>query len=91
VLNQARRHEDVCGSGGIAPRIFKLDTRWLRVLSFTPRPLYPAQRTRIKCVNWDGEGSGRDLIHYTVSLFNWKRRGKNHEIIQSRQRVLRWR
>jgi hypothetical protein len=28
------------GSGGIAPRI-DLGTRWRRVVSFTPRPLYP--------------------------------------------------
>jgi hypothetical protein len=41
VLNEAPRHEDVLGSGGIAPRIFDLITRWRRVVSFTPRPLYP--------------------------------------------------
>jgi hypothetical protein len=29
------------GSGDIAPRIFDLGTRWRRVVSFTPRPLYP--------------------------------------------------
>jgi hypothetical protein len=29
------------GSGGIAPRILDLSTRWRRVISFTPRPLYP--------------------------------------------------
>jgi len=28
VLNQARRHEDVWGSGGIVPRIFNLGARW---------------------------------------------------------------
>jgi hypothetical protein len=28
------------GSGGIAPRIFYLSTRWRWVVSFTPRPLY---------------------------------------------------
>jgi hypothetical protein len=28
-------------SGGIAPRILDLGTRWRRVVSFTPRPLYP--------------------------------------------------
>jgi hypothetical protein len=30
-----------CGSGDIAPRILDLGTRWKRVVSFTPRPLYP--------------------------------------------------
>jgi len=29
------------GSGGIAPRILHLGTRWRWVVSFTPRPLYP--------------------------------------------------
>jgi hypothetical protein len=29
-----------CGSGGIAPRILNLGSRWKRVVSFTPRPLY---------------------------------------------------
>jgi hypothetical protein len=29
------------GSGGIAPRIFNLGTRWRWVVSFTPPPLYP--------------------------------------------------
>jgi len=28
------------GSGGIAPRILNLDTRWRRVVSFKPRSLY---------------------------------------------------
>jgi hypothetical protein len=28
------------GSGGIAPRILNFSTRWRRVVSFTPRPLY---------------------------------------------------
>jgi hypothetical protein len=30
-----------CGSGGIAPRILNLDTRWRWVVNFTPRALYP--------------------------------------------------
>jgi hypothetical protein len=40
VLNEAPRHEDVLGSGGIAPHIFDLGTTWRWVVSFTPRPLY---------------------------------------------------
>jgi hypothetical protein len=34
------RYEDVLGSGGIAPRIFNLGTRWRWVVSFTIRPPY---------------------------------------------------
>jgi len=40
VLNYASRCEDVWQSGGIAPRVLKLGTRWKRVLSFTSWPLY---------------------------------------------------
>jgi hypothetical protein len=29
------------GSGGVAPRILELGTRWRWVVSFTPQPLYP--------------------------------------------------
>jgi hypothetical protein len=35
----APRHEGVLGSGGIAPRILDLGTRWRWVVSFTSRPL----------------------------------------------------
>jgi hypothetical protein len=41
VFNQAPRHEGVLGSGGIAPCILDLGTRWRWVVSFTPRSLYP--------------------------------------------------
>jgi hypothetical protein len=30
-----------CGSGGVAPCILDLGTRWRSVISFTPRTLYP--------------------------------------------------
>jgi hypothetical protein len=45
VLNYAPRHEDLSGSGGIAPRILNLGTRWRRVVSFTLRPIYPQGRS----------------------------------------------
>jgi hypothetical protein len=41
VLSWAPRREDVLGSGGIAPRILDLGTRWRWVASLTSRPLYP--------------------------------------------------
>jgi len=44
-LDKVPRHEDVCGSGGIAPRILNLGTRWRRVVSFTPLPLYPSKKS----------------------------------------------
>jgi hypothetical protein len=40
-FNWAPRHEGVLGSGGIAPHIHDLGTRWRWVVSFTPLPLYP--------------------------------------------------
>jgi hypothetical protein len=36
-----RRHQDVWGSECMDPYILDLDTSWMRVVSFTPRPLYP--------------------------------------------------
>jgi len=38
-LNWVPRHEGILGSGGKAPRILDLSTRWRRVVSFTPLPL----------------------------------------------------
>jgi hypothetical protein len=40
-FNWAPRNEGVLGSGGIAPCILDLCTRWRWVVSFTPRRLYP--------------------------------------------------
>jgi hypothetical protein len=45
VLNEAQSHENVLGSGGIAPRILNIGTRWRLVVSFMSRQLYP----RSKC------------------------------------------
>jgi hypothetical protein len=39
-------------SGGIAPRILDLSTRWMWVVSFTPRLLSPRERT--PGTNWIG-------------------------------------
>jgi len=41
VLNKGPCHQDILGSGGIAPHILDLSTRWRRVVSFTPQQLYP--------------------------------------------------
>jgi len=38
------RHENIWWSGGVAPCLLNLGTRWMRVVSFTPRPLYPLPR-----------------------------------------------
>jgi hypothetical protein len=40
-------HEAAEGNGGTAPLILNLDTRWGRVVSLTPRPLYPGERTPV--------------------------------------------
>jgi hypothetical protein len=52
VLNEAPRHEDVLGSGGIAPRILNPGTRWRWVVSFTPRPLYPRSKSPPVAIGW---------------------------------------
>jgi len=47
------RYEDVLGSGGVAPRILNLAARWRRVVSYTPRPLYPqGKNTRYPLCRW---------------------------------------
>jgi hypothetical protein len=64
VLNQASRHEDVLGSGGIAPRILDIGTRWRWVVSFRPRPLYP--RERAPGTHWIGGWVGPKAVLDTV-------------------------
>jgi hypothetical protein len=44
------------GSGGIAPCILDLGTRWRWVISFTFGPLYP--RERYPCTHWIGDWVG---------------------------------
>jgi hypothetical protein len=51
-VGMTSRHEGVLGSGGIAPRILDLGTRWKWVVSFTPRPLYPRERAPV--IHWIG-------------------------------------
>jgi hypothetical protein len=41
LINKTPRHEEVWGSGDIAPRNLYLCTTWRWTMSFTPRPLYP--------------------------------------------------
>jgi hypothetical protein len=43
LTNEAVRHEDVWGSGCIDPRFLDLGTSWRRMVSFTPRSLYPCE------------------------------------------------
>jgi len=45
-LTKHHTMETYWGSGGIAPRIFHLDTRWRWVVSFTLRPLYLQEHPR---------------------------------------------
>jgi hypothetical protein len=40
-----RRHEETWVSGGIAPRILNLRTKWRWVVSLTPRPLYSREKS----------------------------------------------
>jgi hypothetical protein len=39
------RHEGMLGSGGLAPCICNLRIRYRRVISFTPWPFYPHEKT----------------------------------------------
>jgi len=42
LLNQSPRHEETWRSGGMAPHILNLGTRWKQVVSLTPPPPPPA-------------------------------------------------
>jgi len=78
LLNHASRHEDVTGSGVIAPRILNLGVWWRWLVSFTPRPLYHGQRgpgTHL-IGGWVGPRSGPDAvakrkIPCAVTLLRW--------------------
>jgi hypothetical protein len=50
-----------CGSGGIAPRILDVGTRWRWVVSFTPGPLYPQEKSpRYITLKFPGNALWRD-------------------------------
>jgi hypothetical protein len=64
-FNWAQRHEGILGSGGIAPRILDLGTRWRWVVNFTPSrftpqgknpPQYPSDRRLGGPQSWSGRG-----------------------------------
>jgi len=52
--NQTPRHDEVWGSGSIAPLILNLSTRWRWEDCFTPRPLYLRERTPPPPTHWTG-------------------------------------
>jgi hypothetical protein len=53
-----------CGSGGIAPRILDLCTKWRWVVRFTPRPLYPQGKS--PGTHWIGGVVGPRAVLDTV-------------------------
>jgi hypothetical protein len=54
------RHEHVLGSGGTAPCILNLGTRWKWMVSFTPQPLYPRRKNPWNPLDkWLGELQSR--------------------------------
>jgi hypothetical protein len=52
LTNWASHHEDVWGSGFIAPRIPGLGTSWRWAVNFKPQPLYPGEKVPI--FHWIG-------------------------------------
>jgi hypothetical protein len=55
--NWAPRSGGVLGSGGIAPRILDLGTRWRRVVSFTPQPLNHQGKSPWYPLDWRLDGT----------------------------------
>jgi hypothetical protein len=78
------------GSGGIAPHILDLGTRWRRVVSFTLRPLYPQVKSpRYPLGGWvDPRGGLNTVVKRKIPS---PRRDSNpdHPIVQPSQSVYR--
>jgi len=55
VLNQTARHEDVCGCGGIAPRLLNIGNRWRWVVGFMSQALCPRGRAPANRYRWAAE------------------------------------
>jgi hypothetical protein len=64
VLNRAPSHADLWQSGGIAPPIHNLGTRWRWVVSFAPRQLYLGERALGShfVVGWMGPKEGTATV-----------------------------
>jgi len=64
VLNQLPHHEDILGSGGIAPHNLNLSTKWTWMVSFTLWPLYPwAKISSTHCTGgWVGPKASLDAV-----------------------------
>jgi hypothetical protein len=91
-LNWAPRHEGVLGSGGIAPCILDLGTRWRWVVSFMPRSLYPQGKSPWYSLDrrWWGERfqapTGARTPDYPARSV-W-RKGRSKTISQTKAREL---
>jgi hypothetical protein len=80
------------GSGGIAPRILDLGTRWRWVVSFTPQPLYPGER--FPGTHWIGGWVGPRAERWTTLhneelnhvLLGWSNQGGRARICGTRGR-----
>ena len=48
-----------CGSGGIAPLVHNLGTRWRSVVGFTPRTLHPGPEPLLLMKRWRGGPQNR--------------------------------
>jgi len=56
------RHEDICGSGSIAPRILNPGTRWRSVVSFIPLTALPTPGERAPCSHLIGGWVGPRVV-----------------------------
>jgi len=54
VLSQAPRHEDICGNGGIAPRVLNLDTGFSEWSASRPGRFTPCGN-RAPSTHWIGK------------------------------------
>jgi hypothetical protein len=68
--NYALRHEDLCGSEGIAAPFLAPVLRWRRMISFTPLPLYSWGKGHVTrwIEGWAAPRAGLDAVKETRNL-----------------------
>jgi hypothetical protein len=72
-LNEAPRHEDIKGSGGIDPRFLDVSTSWRWVVRFTSLPLYPRGKSfgTHWIGGWMGPTAGLDAMEKSWPCRKW--------------------
>jgi len=82
LLSQVSRHEDLWGSGGLAPHILNLRTRWRWVVRFMPRSLYPEGRAFPLLEIWVIPRDGLDWVAEKKMKYSLASIGNRTPVVQ---------